>query len=84
VTPKGGDAVAVVTRSVEAPDEVLEEASNALTPEGGPDGSDSETTSAPENGESPDVGADATIEDETTSSPVSSESGDGPEVDPGE
>ena len=34
VTPKDGDAVAVVTRSVESPDEVLEEASGTVTPTG--------------------------------------------------
>ncbi|HEX3930358.1 MAG TPA: DNA gyrase subunit A [Nocardioides sp.] len=68
VTPKEGDAVAVVTRSVESPDEVLEEASDV----------------AATDGESPDVAPDATIESETTSSPVSSESEAGPAVDPGE
>jgi DNA gyrase subunit A len=68
VTPKDGDAVAVVTRSVESPDEVLEEAS----------------TSGPEGDESQDVAPDATIESETASSPVSSESENGPAVDPGE
>jgi DNA gyrase subunit A len=68
VTPKDGDAVAVVTRSVESPDEVLEEAS----------------TSGPEGDESQDVAPDATIESETASSPVSSESDNGPAVDPGE
>ena len=34
VTPKGGDAVAVVTRSVESPEEVLDEATGAVTPAG--------------------------------------------------
>jgi DNA gyrase subunit A len=68
VTPKGGDAVAVVTRSVESPDEVLEEASDIV----------------PADGESPDVAPDATIDSETTSSPASSESEAGPAVDPGE
>jgi DNA gyrase subunit A len=68
VTPKEGDAVAVVTRSVESPDEVLEEASDV----------------AATDGESPDVAPDATIDSETTSSPVSSESEAGPAVDPGE
>jgi DNA gyrase subunit A len=80
VTPKDGDAVAVVTRSVESPDEVLEEASGAPTPSGEPDAE----VSAAETGESPDVVPDATIEDGTTSSPVSSESENGPEADPGE
>jgi len=73
VTPKEGDAVAVVTRSVESPEEVLEEASGASTPAG-------EAGTA----ESPDVVPDATIGDGTTSSPVSSESENGPEADPGE
>jgi DNA gyrase subunit A len=71
VTPKDGDAVAVVTRSVESPEEVLEEASGALE-------------STPETGESPDVASDATIDGEATSSPVSPESENGPAVDPGE
>jgi DNA gyrase subunit A len=79
VTPKGGDAVAVVTRSVESPDELLEEAS-ALTPTGDPEG----VESTPEAGESPDVVPDATIESGTASSLESSESEDGPAVDPGE
>jgi DNA gyrase subunit A len=79
VTPKGGDAVAVVTRSVESPDELLEEAS-VLTPTGDPEG----VESTPEDGESPDVVPDATIESGTTSSLESSESEDGPAVDPGE
>jgi DNA gyrase subunit A len=80
VTPKGDDAVAVVTRSVESPEEVLEEASGALTPPGESDAG----VSAAGSDESPDVVPDATIEDGTTSSPVSSESENGPEVDPGE
>ena len=69
VTPKGGDAVAVVTRSVETP-EVVE----ALADSGEPstDGSD----------ESPDMGTDATIEGGTTSTDESSESDNGPAVDP--
>ncbi len=80
VTPKDGDAVAVVTRSVESPDEVLEEASGAPTPSGDPEGD----VSADGSGESPDVVPDATIESGTTSSPVSSESENGPAADPGE
>jgi DNA gyrase subunit A len=80
VTPKEGDAVAVVTRSVESPDEVLEEATGAATPSGEPGAE----VSADGSGESPDVVPDATIEDGTTSSPVSSESENGPEADPGE
>jgi DNA gyrase subunit A len=79
VTPKDGDAVAVVTRSVEAPEEVLEEASGTVmaTGESGTEESSGGST------ESPDVAPDATIEAETASPPVSSESEDGPEVDPG-
>ena len=69
VTPKGGDAVAVVTRSVETP-EVVE----ALT------GSDETSTDGSD--ESPDVGTDATIEGGTTSTDESSESDNGPAVDP--
>jgi DNA gyrase subunit A len=65
VTPKDGDAVAVVTRSVESPDDVLEEASGTGSPDD----------------ESPDVVPDATIESGTTSSEVSSESENGPAVD---
>jgi DNA gyrase subunit A len=63
VTPKEGDAVAVVTRSVESPEEVLEEATATITPTG-----ESEpVASIPESDESPDVASDATIEDGTTS-----------------
>jgi DNA gyrase subunit A len=76
VTPKEGDAVAVVTRSVESPEEVLEEATGAGEPEG--------ASSTPDSGESHDVVPDATIEGETTSSSVSSESETGPAADPGE
>src|SRR4051794_5043833 len=60
VTPKGGDAVAVVTRSVESPEEVLAEAS------GGTGVSDGQS------GESPDVVPDATIDTGTTSPEESS------------
>jgi len=84
VTPKAGDAVAVVTRSVESPDEVLEEASSPVTPVGEDGGDGVDEVSASDPGESPDVASDATIEGGTTSSPVSSESETGPEVDPGE
>jgi DNA gyrase subunit A len=84
VTPKDGDAVAVVTRSVESPDEVLEEASEALTPSGEPGTDASAGASTPGSVESRDVEPDATIEGGTTSSPVSSESQNGPEADPGE
>jgi DNA gyrase subunit A len=80
VTPKGGDAVAVVTRSVESPEEVLEEASGTGTQTGD---SEAEVSTA-ESGESPDVVPDATIEGGTTSSEESSESENGPAVDPGE
>jgi DNA gyrase subunit A len=84
VTPKDGDAVAVVTRSVESPDEVLEEASGGTTPSGEAGAAESGEVSADGSGESPDVAPDATIEGGTTSSPVSSESENGPEADPGE
>jgi DNA gyrase subunit A len=70
VTPKGGDAVAVVTRSVESPEEVLAEASGSASVSSG--GSD----------ESPDVVPDATIDSGTTSSEESSRSDTGPAVDP--
>jgi DNA gyrase subunit A len=79
VTPKDGDAVAVVTRSVESPEEVLEEAS-APVMAAGESGTEMSTG---ESAESPDVVADATIEAETASPPVPSESEDGPEADPG-
>ena len=80
VTPKGGDAVAVVTRSVESPDDVLEEASGALTPAGDTGAG----ASIPESGESQDVAPGATIDEETASPEVSSSSENGPAVDPGE
>jgi DNA gyrase subunit A len=69
VTPKEGDAVAVVTRSVETPDEVLEVAAGDVTPtpESGTD------VSSVESGESPDMASDATIEDGTASPEVSPE-----------
>ncbi len=67
VTPKGGDAVAVVTRSVESPDEVLEEAAGAVTPPG----ESAADVSTEESGESPDVAPDATIEDGAASDEVS-------------
>jgi DNA gyrase subunit A len=69
VTPKEGDAVAVVTRSVETPDEVLEVAAGDVTPaaESGTD------LSSGESGESPDMAPDATIEDGTASPEVSPE-----------
>ncbi len=69
VTPKGGDAVAVVTRSVETP-EVVE----AVT--------ESDEASTDAGDESPDVGTDATIDDGTASPDESSESDTGPDVDP--
>jgi DNA gyrase subunit A len=69
VTPKDGDAVAVVTRSVEAPEEVLEEATVSVTPTG-----ESEAeVSTEESGESPDIASDATIEGGTASDEVSPE-----------
>jgi DNA gyrase subunit A len=79
VTPKDGDAVAVVTRSVESPDEVLEEASGTVMPAG----EAGTGVSTGESAESPDVVADATIEAETASPPVPSESESGPEGDEG-
>ena len=73
VTPKGDDAVAVVTRSVEAP-----EAVEAVAEEAG-EGSDESTGGGDE---SRDMGTDATIESGTASSEESSESDNGPAVDP--
>jgi DNA gyrase subunit A len=66
VTPKGGDAVAVVARSVESPEEVLEEASVGAT------------VSEEQADESPDVGPDATIESGTSSPEEASGSDEGP------
>ncbi len=66
VTPKGGDAVAVVARSVESPEEVLEEASAGAT------------VSEEQADESPDVGPDATIESGTSSPEEASGSDEGP------
>jgi DNA gyrase subunit A len=60
VTPKDGDAVAVVTRSVESPEEVLAEASGSANVSDG------------QSDESPDVVPDATIESGTTSPEESS------------
>ena len=61
VTPKAGDAVAVVTRSVETP-EVVE----AVEPDPSP-APRTPTSSAAGGDESPDLGTDATIDGETTS-----------------
>jgi DNA gyrase subunit A len=69
VTPKGGDAVAVVARSVESPEEVLEEASAGTT------------VSEEQSDESPDVSPDATIESGTTSPEGASGSDEGPASD---
>ena len=69
VTPKGGDAVAVVTRSVESPEEVLDEATGAVTP-AGESGAEMSTE---ESVESPDVVSDATIEGEAPSDEVTPE-----------
>jgi DNA gyrase subunit A len=71
VTPKSGDSVAVVTRSMEAP-EVVEEVIGA-----GPEG-DSNL-----NDESRDVVSDATIESDATSNDAP-DPDPGPDVDPGE
>jgi DNA gyrase subunit A len=60
VTPKEGDAVAVVTRSVESPEEVLAEASGSANVSDG------------QSAESPDVVPDATIDSGTTSPEESS------------
>ncbi len=73
VTPKAEDAVAVVTRSVETPDVVEVVAEEA--------GEDSDESAAGGD-ESRDLGTDATIEGETASSEETSESDDGPAVDP--
>jgi DNA gyrase subunit A len=69
VTPKGGDAVAVVARSVESPEEVLEEASAGTT------------VSEEQGDESPLVDPDATIEDGTSSPEEASGSEEGPASD---
>ena len=74
VTPKGDDAVAVVTRSVETPEAV--EAARRRRREQAPD------VSTVEGDESRDMGTDATIEGGTASSGESSESDNGPAVDP--
>jgi DNA gyrase subunit A len=71
VTPKSGDSIAVVTRSMEAPD-VIDEVIAA-----GLEGDDNL------NGESPDVVADATIEGDATPH-HDAEPDPGPDVDPGE
>jgi len=63
VTPKEADVVAVVTRSVESPEEVLEEATATLTQAGESEAGVSTT----ESDESPDMASDATIEDGTAS-----------------
>jgi DNA gyrase subunit A len=69
VTPKEGDAVAVVTRSVEAPEEVLEEATAAVTPAG----ESEDDAPGAESVESPDEAPDATIEGGTPSDEVAPE-----------
>jgi hypothetical protein len=61
VTPKGDDLVAVVTRSVESPEEVLAEASTGSN------------VSGEQSDESPDVVSDATIEGEAPSDEVTPE-----------
>ncbi len=71
VTPKGGDAVAVVTRSVETPEIVEPDAES----EPGPDpesGEGAPEASTDGSDESPDVGTDATIDGGTTSPEESS------------
>jgi DNA gyrase subunit A len=73
VTPKEGDAVAVVTRSVETPE---------VAAEVGGDVSQQVARGTGETVESPDVASDATIESQTTSPEASSESDTGPAVDP--
>ncbi len=81
VTPKAGDAVAVVTRSVETPEvveaivEAAEEAASEAASEVGEMSTDA-------GDESPVVGTDATIESGTASPEESSESDNGPAVDP--
>jgi DNA gyrase subunit A len=74
VTPKDGDAVAVVTRSVESPEEVLEEAAGVVTPPG--DSGVGVSTAGSD--ESPDVAPDATIDGGTASPEVSPEQETGP------
>jgi DNA gyrase subunit A len=73
VTPKEGDAVAVVTRSVETPE---------VAAEVGGDVSQQVAPGTGETVESPDMAPDATIESQTTSPESSSESDTGPAVDP--
>jgi DNA gyrase subunit A len=73
VTPKEGDVVAVVTRSVESPEEVLEEASGAVTPEGESEAGSDAAEPAEDSAESPDVPSDATIDGGTSSDEVSPE-----------
>ena len=73
VTPKADDAVAVVTRSVETPDAVEAPGDDAGEESG-------ESTGGGD--ESRDMGTDATIDTETASSEETSESDNGPAVDP--
>ena len=81
VTPKAGDAVAVVTRSVETPEvvEAIVEAAEQAASEAASEVGEMSTDAGDE---SPVVGTDATIESGTASPEVSSESDNGPAVDP--
>ena len=69
VTPKEGDAVAVVARSVEAPDSDDDEAGAPTTPVAEGDGD----APADAGQESPEVGSDATIDEMEADSPPESE-----------
>ena len=69
MTPKEGDAVAVVARSVEAPEETLDEMSSSTTDDAGEDAD----ASAADGQESPDQGTDATIDEMEADSPPESE-----------
>jgi DNA gyrase subunit A len=81
VTPKAGDAVAVVTRSVETPEavEAIVEAAEEAASEAASEAGEMSTAAGDE---SPDVGTDATIVGGTASSEESSEFDNGPAVDP--
>jgi DNA gyrase subunit A len=63
VTPKDGDAVAVVARSVEAPDNGDEDGGDEGDPSTTPDPDADADASADAGAESPDQGSDATIDE---------------------
>jgi DNA gyrase subunit A len=81
VTPKEGDAVAVVTRSVETP-EVAPGVPAPVPTDATPDVSQAVAEGTAETVESPDVATDATIDGEAASPEATSESDTGPAVDP--